>query len=42
VFTQIGPVEVEVPRDTNISLEPSIVKKRQRRLTYPLALAEHR
>ncbi len=33
VFTEIGPVEIEVPRDTNSSLEPQIVKKRQRRLT---------
>jgi putative transposase len=27
-------VEIEVPRDTNSSLEPQIIKKRQRRLTY--------
>lgn len=33
VFTEIGPVEIEVPRDTNASFEPVIVKKRQRRLT---------
>jgi putative transposase len=33
VFTEIGPVEVEVPRDTNSSFDPQIVKKRQRRLT---------
>ncbi len=33
VLTEIGPVEIEVPRDTNSSLEPQIVKKRQRRLT---------
>ena len=33
VFTEIGPVEIEVPRDTNSSFEPQIVKKRQRRLT---------
>jgi putative transposase len=26
-------VEIEVPRDTNSSFEPQIVKKRQRRLT---------
>jgi transposase-like protein len=32
-FTEIGPVEIEVPRDTNSSLEPQIVKKCQRRLT---------
>ena len=33
VLTEIGPVEIEVPRDTNSSFEPQIVKKRQRRLT---------
>jgi transposase-like protein len=33
VFTEIGPVQIEVPRDTNSSFEPQIVKKRQRRLT---------
>ena len=33
VFTEIGPVEIEVPRDTNSSFEPQIVRKRQRRLT---------
>src|SRR6476620_8949229 len=33
VFTEIGPVEIEAPRDTNSSFEPRIVKKRQRRLT---------
>ena len=33
VFTEIGPVEIEVPRDTNSSFDPQIVKKRQRRLT---------
>jgi hypothetical protein len=31
--TEIGPVEIEVPRDTNSSFEPQIVKKRQRRLS---------
>src|ERR1700754_3165299 len=31
VFTEIGPVEIEVPRDTNSSFDPQIVKKRQRR-----------
>ena len=30
VLTEIGPVEVEVPRDTNSSFEPKIVKKYQR------------
>jgi putative transposase len=30
---EIGPVEIEVPRDTESTFEPQIVKKRQRRLT---------
>ncbi|MFD6895439.1 IS256 family transposase [Rhodococcus sp. NPDC060086] len=33
VLTEIGPVEIEVPRDTDASFDPQIVKKRQRRLT---------
>jgi putative transposase len=33
VFTEIGPVEIEVPRDTDASFDPVIVRKRQRRLT---------
>ena len=33
VLTEIGPVEIEVPRDTDSSFEPQIVCKRQRRLT---------
>jgi putative transposase len=33
VLTEIGPVEIEVPRDTDASFDPRIVKKRQRRLT---------
>src|ERR1700733_2468137 len=33
VLTEIGPVEIEVPRDTNSSFDPQIVNKRQRRLT---------
>ena len=33
MWTEIGPVEIEVPRDTESSFEPQIVKKRQRRLT---------
>ena len=33
VLTEIGPVEIEVPRDTASTFEPRIVKKRQRRLT---------
>ncbi|MFJ1455069.1 IS256 family transposase [Nocardia sp. N2S4-5] len=33
VITEIGPVGIDVPRDTNSSFEPKIVKKRQRRLS---------
>jgi len=33
VFTEIGPVDIDVPRDVKSSFEPQIVKKRQRRLT---------
>jgi transposase-like protein len=33
VVTDIGPVDVEVPRDRNGTFEPKIVRKRQRRLT---------
>src|SRR3954452_7415051 len=33
VLTEIGPVEIQVPRDTDASFQPQIVKKRQRRLT---------
>jgi len=33
VLTDIGPVEVKVPRDTSGTFEPQIVMKRQRRLT---------
>ena len=33
VVTDIGPVEVDVPRDREGSFEPQIVRKRQRRLT---------
>ena len=33
VLTEIGPVEIDVPRDVDASFEPKIVKKRQRRLT---------
>ena len=32
VLTDVGPVEVKVPRDTSGTFEPQIVKKRQRRL----------
>ena len=33
MLTEIGPVEIEVPRDLDASFTPKIVKKRQRRLT---------
>lgn len=33
VLTEIGPVQIEVPRDTDSSFDPQIVRKRQRRLT---------
>src|SRR3982751_1737776 len=33
VLTDVGPVEVEVPRDRQGSFEPAIVRKRQRRLS---------
>ena len=32
VLTEIGPVEIEVPRDRDASFDPIIVRKRQRRL----------
>jgi putative transposase len=32
VLTEIGPVQIEVPRDTDASFTPQIVRKRQRRL----------
>jgi putative transposase len=32
VLTEIGPVEIEVPRDREGTFDPAIVKKRQRRL----------
>ncbi len=32
VLTEIGPVQIEVPRDRDASFEPVIVRKRQRRL----------
>jgi transposase-like protein len=32
VLTEVGPVEVEVPRDRDATFEPKIVAKRQRRL----------
>jgi transposase-like protein len=33
VLTEVGPVEIEVPRDRAGSFQPQLVKKRQRRLT---------
>ena len=33
VLTEVGPVEVRVPRDVVGTFEPQIVRKRQRRLT---------
>jgi putative transposase len=33
VLTEIGPVQIEVPRDTDASFSPQIVRKRQRRLS---------
>ncbi|MEV0682161.1 IS256 family transposase [Actinosynnema sp. NPDC050436] len=33
VLTDVGPVEIDVPRDRNAEFEPRIVAKRQRRLT---------
>ncbi|BAX97825.1 IS256 family transposase [Mycobacteroides stephanolepidis] len=33
VLTEIGPVQIEVPRDTDARFDPKIVRKRQRRLT---------
>jgi putative transposase len=32
VLTEIGPVEIDVPRDTGSTFDPQIVRKRQRRL----------
>src|SRR6266545_3133565 len=32
VLTEVGPVELEVPRDRDASFQPQIVRKRQRRL----------
>jgi len=32
VLTEVGPVELNVPRDRDSSFEPQLVKKRQRRL----------
>ncbi|MEV3923469.1 IS256 family transposase [Actinomadura coerulea] len=33
VTTEVGPIEIEVPRDRDATFEPKIVRKRQRRLT---------
>lgn len=32
VLTDVGPVDIDVPRDRDSSFEPKIVAKRQRRL----------
>jgi hypothetical protein len=32
VLTEVGPVEIDVPRDREGTFEPQIVRKRQRRL----------
>jgi putative transposase len=32
VLTEIGPVQIDVPRDIDASFQPQIVRKRQRRL----------
>lgn len=32
VLTEVGPVQIEVPRDRDASFEPQLVKQRQRRL----------
>uniref|UniRef100_UPI0035A236A3 transposase n=1 Tax=Pseudonocardia asaccharolytica TaxID=54010 RepID=UPI0035A236A3 len=32
-WTEVGPVEIDVPRDRNGSFQPQIVAKRQRRLS---------
>jgi transposase-like protein len=33
VLTEVGPVEIEVPRDREGSFDPKIVAKRQKRLS---------
>jgi len=33
VLTEVGPVELAVPRDRDGSFEPQLVRKRQRRLS---------
>src|SRR3954452_1721799 len=33
VLTDIGPIEIEVPRDRNGTFDPKLVRKRQRRLS---------
>jgi putative transposase len=32
VITEVGPVELDVPRDRDSSFEPKLVRKRQRRM----------
>src|SRR6266704_3368670 len=33
VLTEVGPVDLDVPRDRDASFQPQIVRKRQRRMT---------
>jgi putative transposase len=33
VLTEVGPVEIDVPRDRDATFEPKIVVKRKRRLS---------
>jgi putative transposase len=33
VLTEVGPVEIDVPRDRDATFEPEIVAKRQRRMS---------
>ena len=33
MLTEVGPVEIDVPRDRDATFEPKIVAKRQRRLS---------
>ena len=42
MLTDVGPVEITVPRDRDGSFEPKIVKKRQKRLTGVPAITPRR
>lgn len=33
MVTQVGPVQIDVPRDRDVTFEPKIVAKRRRRLS---------